>query len=62
MKARTAIIISHRISTVRDADQIVVLEGGRLVEKGRHEDLVRAGGVYAELYKKQLLEEELAAS
>jgi ATP-binding cassette subfamily B multidrug efflux pump len=62
MKARTSIIISHRISTVRDADQIVVLEGGRVVEKGRHEDLVRAGGVYAELYKNQLLEEELAAS
>jgi ATP-binding cassette subfamily B protein len=62
MKARTSIIISHRISTVRDADQIVVLEGGRVVEKGRHEDLVRTGGVYAELYKNQLLEEELAAS
>ncbi|RPI57851.1 MAG: ABC transporter ATP-binding protein [Acidobacteria bacterium] len=62
MKARTSIIISHRISTVRDADQIVVLREGRLVEKGRHEELIRLGGVYAELYKKQLLEEELAAS
>jgi ATP-binding cassette subfamily B protein len=62
MKARTSIIISHRISTVRDADQIVVLQDARLVEKGRHEELVRLGGVYAELYKKQLLEEELAAS
>jgi ATP-binding cassette subfamily B protein len=62
MKERTSIIISHRISTVRDADQIVVLEDGRLVEKGRHEDLIRLGGIYAGLYKKQLLEEELAAS
>ena len=62
MKARTSIIISHRISTVRDADQIVVLDAGRVVEKGRHDELIRLGGLYAELYKKQLLEEELAAS
>ena len=62
MKARTSIIISHRISTVRDADQIVVLEAGKVVEKGRHDELIRRGGLYAELYKKQLLEEELAAS
>ena len=62
MKTRTAIIISHRISTVRDADQIVVLDAGRVVEKGRHDELIRHGGDYAALYKKQLLEEELAAS
>jgi ATP-binding cassette subfamily B protein len=62
MKARTSIIISHRISTVRDADQIVVLDRGRVVEKGRHDELIRLGGHYAELHKKQLLEEELAAS
>ena len=62
MKARTAIIISHRVSTVRDADQIVVLDSGQVVEKGRHDELIRLGGHYAELYKKQLLEEELAAS
>jgi ATP-binding cassette subfamily B multidrug efflux pump len=62
MKERTSIIISHRISTVREADQIVVLDSGRVVERGRHEDLIRLGGHYAELYKKQLLEEELAAS
>jgi ATP-binding cassette subfamily B protein len=62
MRARTSIIISHRISTVRDADQIVVLDRGRLVEQGHHEELIRHGGMYAELYKKQLLEEELAAS
>jgi len=62
MKERTAILISHRISTVRDADQIIVLDAGRVVEKGRHEELIRLGGHYADLYKKQLLEEELAAS
>jgi ATP-binding cassette subfamily B multidrug efflux pump len=62
MKERTALIISHRISTVRDADQIVVLDAGRVVEKGTHDELIRRGGHYAELYKKQLLEEELAAS
>jgi ATP-binding cassette subfamily B multidrug efflux pump len=62
MRTRTAIIISHRISTVRDADQIVVLDRGKLVEQGKHEELIRLGGIYAELYKKQLLEEELAAS
>ena len=62
MGERTAIIISHRISTVRDADQIVVLEAGRLVERGKHDELIARGGHYAELYKKQLLEEELAAS
>ncbi len=62
MKARTAIIISHRISTVREADQIIVLHEGRLVEKGKHEELIGLGGFYAELHKKQLLEEELAAS
>jgi ATP-binding cassette subfamily B protein len=62
MKSRTSIIISHRVSTVRDADQIVVLDEGRVVEKGRHDELVGLGGSYADLYKKQLLEEELAAS
>jgi ATP-binding cassette subfamily B protein len=62
MKARTALIISHRISTVRDADRIIVLHEGRLVESGTHEALIRLGGHYAELHKKQLLEEELAAS
>jgi ATP-binding cassette subfamily B protein len=61
-QGRTAFIIAHRISTVRDADQILVIDQGRLVERGRHEDLVERNGLYSELYKKQLLEEELAAS
>jgi len=62
MKARTSIIVSHRVSTVRTADQILVLEDGAIVERGSHNQLVAHNGVYAELYRKQLLEEELAAS
>jgi ATP-binding cassette subfamily B protein len=62
MRQRTAIIVSHRISTVRDADVIFVLDQGRLVERGTHDELIERGGLYAELHKKQLLEEELAAS
>lgn len=62
LRQRTSIIVSHRISTVRDADQIVVLNQGTLVERGTHSELVANGGFYAELYAKQLLEEELAAS
>ena len=59
MRARTSIIISHRISTVMDADSIVVLHDGEIVEQGRHDELVAGGGIYADLYRKQLLEEEL---
>jgi ATP-binding cassette subfamily B protein len=59
MRQRTSVIVSHRISTVREADQIVVLDGGRIVERGRHDDLITLGGAYAELHRKQLLEEEL---
>ena len=59
MKDRTSIIISHRISTVKGADHIVVLDGGRIVEDGTHETLVSLGGIYADLYEKQKLEEEL---
>ena len=62
MRSRTSIIVSHRISTVRDADQIFVLDEGRIVERGQHDQLVRHNGLYAALHRKQLLEEELAAS
>jgi ATP-binding cassette, subfamily B, multidrug efflux pump len=62
MRERTSIIVSHRVSTVRDADQIFVLDAGRIVERGRHDDLVARGGLYADMYRKQLLEEELQAS
>ena len=62
MRQRTSIIVSHRVSTVRGADQILVLDAGRIVERGTHDELVEASGIYAELYRKQLLEEELAAS
>lgn len=59
MKGRTSIIISHRISTVKDADVVVVLHNGEIVERGTHEDLVDHNGIYADLYRKQLLEQEL---
>ena len=59
LRGRTAVLISHRISTVRDADQIIVLAEGRIVERGTHEELLGSGSYYPELYQKQLLEEEL---
>jgi ATP-binding cassette subfamily B multidrug efflux pump len=59
MAGRTTILISHRTSTVQEADQIVVLRDGQIIERGKHDDLVARGGYYADLYHKQLLEEEL---
>jgi len=60
MKNRTNIIISHRISTVKNANRIYVLEKGKIVEEGKHAELIDKNGIYADIYKKQLLEEELA--
>jgi ATP-binding cassette, subfamily B, multidrug efflux pump len=59
MHGRTTILIAHRTSTVRDADQIVVLKDGAIIESGTHDELLAHGGYYADLYQKQLLEEEL---
>lgn len=60
MRGRTTIFISHRVSTVRNADRIAVLHGGRIVEYGTHDELLALNGYYTDLYNKQLLEEELA--
>jgi ATP-binding cassette subfamily B multidrug efflux pump len=62
MEGRTTILISHRISTVRNADRIAVLVRGKIAEMGTHEELLARNGYYAELFQKQLLEEELAVS
>ncbi len=53
LEGRTSLVIAHRLSTVREADQILVVDGGRIVERGTHEELVSAGGLYAELYRTQ---------
>jgi len=60
MQGRTTIFISHRVSTVRNADRIAVLHEGRIVETGTHDELLALNGYYSDLYNKQLLEEELA--
>lgn len=59
LKDKTAILISHRVSTVKDADKIIVLENGQIIEEGTHNSLIEAGGYYNDLYEKQLLEEKI---
>jgi ATP-binding cassette subfamily B protein len=59
MRQRTTILVAHRVSTVKNADQIVVLREGRVIERGTHDELLALAGYYADLYQKQLLEEEL---
>lgn len=59
MRERTSIVVAHRISTVKDADEILVLDDGRVAERGTHRDLLEHGGLYAQMYRRQLLEEEL---
>ncbi len=59
MRERTSIVVAHRISTVKDADEILVLEGGGIVERGSHQALLQLNGRYAQMYRRQLLEEEL---
>jgi ATP-binding cassette subfamily B protein len=59
LKEKTCLIVSHRISAVKEADEILVLDEGKIIERGNHEELVRRGGVYAELYQQQRLSEEL---
>jgi ATP-binding cassette subfamily B protein len=59
MRERTSIVVAHRISTVKDADEILVLGDGRIAERGTHRELLERGGLYARMYRRQLLEEEL---
>ena len=59
LQGRTSFIISHRVSAVMNADQILVLDGGRIVERGTHPQLIAAGGTYARLLRRQMLEETL---
>jgi ATP-binding cassette subfamily B protein len=60
LAGRTSLVIAHRLSTIREADQILVVDNGRVVERGRHVDLLAAGGLYADLYQTQFAQQEAA--
>jgi len=53
LAGRTSLVIAHRLSTIREADQILVVDAGRIIERGTHEELLQAGGLYADLYHTQ---------
>ncbi|MPN40693.1 putative multidrug resistance ABC transporter ATP-binding/permease protein YheI [bioreactor metagenome] len=61
MKDKTSIIISHRISAVKEANQIIVLEQGKIAQKGTHEELKNEEGIYREIYEKQQIEQAIMA-
>jgi len=60
LSGRTSLVIAHRLSTIREADQILVIDAGQIVERGQHEELLAAGGLYAELYHTQFAHQETA--
>jgi ATP-binding cassette subfamily B protein len=62
LAGRTSLVIAHRLSTVRDADQILVVDDGRIVERGTHDELVAAGGAYADLYGTQFASQAVGAN
>ncbi|HKB70842.1 MAG TPA: metal ABC transporter permease, partial [Thermoanaerobaculia bacterium] len=62
VRRRTTLLIAHRLSSLRDADEIVVLDEGRIVERGTHAELVESGGVYSAMWDRQRLEEEVESA
>jgi len=62
LAGRTSLVIAHRLSTVREADQILVIDGGRVVQAGQHAELLAAGGLYADLYETQFARQQTAPS
>lgn len=61
LEGRTSFLIAHRLSTIRQADLILVVKDGKIVEQGKHEELLRKGGYYHDLYSKQFQEEEMSS-